>query len=133
MIRNAICVGVFFVLFSIGLFVDASGIDRSAPFGWPLYVLSKTMTNLPLICIAGSFIGSGDLSDCLLRAAVIVAVVLTGGLGAFPDAMLNNTSPQQYGVVAGACFGWSIKTAIENPPPLEFVKGFGFAKSKGNE
>jgi hypothetical protein len=121
---------MFFLLFSIGLFVDANEVDREAFMGWPVFVVSKTMTNLTLICIAGSFFGGGTFTDCLLRAGIIVAVVLTGGLGAFPEAMLTNTSPQQYGVVAGACFGWSIKTAIENPPPLEFVKGFGFAKKK---
>ena len=130
MIRNAICLGLFFVLFALGLFVDSNSIDRTAIYGWPLYVMTKTVTNLGLICFACSCIGDGSYADCAVRGLVIYLIALIGTVGGFPEAMLVNTSPEQYGTVAGVLGYFSARTAIENPPVKEWIKGFGIGKRK---
>jgi len=130
MIRNGICLLLFFTLFAIGLFVDAKSVDKATLYGWPLFVMASTVTNLGLMAMVCSFAGTGTLPDCALRGLVIYLIALIGTVGIFPEAMLATTSTEQYAKVAGLVGYVSIKVAIENPPVVEWIKSFGIPSTQ---
>lgn len=96
---SIIAIVCWFIVFTIGIKVDAQSLDDSL-LSSVLFVLSATSTNIGILAVLASLIGNGGKPvDALCRGFTIYAMMASGVVVLFTESF-TNPSVEQYGKIA---------------------------------